>query len=489
MIRSPSATHRLIWLTTAALAGALVSPILSAPARAETPRAELGKRLRRFEIAWQKADGERRAAAVAPMTAAVRSFFTLQLQAAARHLDGAWFTVRSGEAPDPAERAAIATAVTATPLLADTTAETLSLAFEPLYQVERDVAAAPSRLRLSIVDGAGETRAQRQGDWAETGGMIQWQTGPLPAGDLTLVVEWLNEQDSIEITRIGLSRVERLRERLDALATAANTWPEATPPTVRATVAALLPLFKALADGRGQETDFPAARLLRFAEGLRAGAGLPADTIREAARSGDLWLTLSTGRGEVPVRLRAPADAAGPLPVLFLHHGAGGSENMFFDTCGAGRAAALGIERGWLVVAPRQGLFGLALDVEEMLDLLGDSFEIDTSRVFLVGHSMGAGQVAKQVGLHPETVAAAVALGGGAAAPTGEKAQRVPWLVAAGAADFGRPGAAALAKRLEAGGATVDFREYPDVEHMVIVQAALDDVFRFLDSVAGGGRP
>jgi len=488
MIPFPSATCRVSWLTAAALAGALVSPILSAPARAETPRAELGKRLRRFEIAWQKADGERRAAAVAPMTAAVRSFFTLQLQAAARQLDEAWYAVRSGEAPDPAERAAIATAVTATPLLADTTAETLSLAFEPLYQVERDVAAAPSRLRLSIVDGAGETRAQRQGDWAETGGMIQWQTGPLPAGDLTLVVEWLDEQESIEITRIGLSRVERLRERLDALATAANTWPEATPPTVRATVAALLPLFKALADGRGQETDFPAARLLRFAEGLRAGAGLPADTIREAARSGDLWLTLSTGRGEVPVRLRAPADAAGPLPVLFLHHGAGGSENMFFDTCGAGRAAALGIERGWLVVAPRQGLFGLALDVEEMLDLLGDSFEIDTSRVFLVGHSMGAGQVAKQVGLHPETVAAAVALGGGAAAPTGEKAQRVPWLVAAGAADFGRPGAAALAKRLEAAGATVDFREYPDVEHMVIVQAALDDVFRFLDTVAAG-RP
>ena len=488
MIRSPSATHRLIWLTTAALAGALVSPILSAPARAETPRAELGKRLRRFEIAWQKADGERRAAAVAPMTAAVRSFFTLQLQAAARHLDGAWYAVRPGDAPDPAERAAIATAVTATPLLADTTAETLSLAFEPLYEVERDVAAAPSRLRLSIVDGAGETRAQRQGDWAETGGMIQWQTGPLPAGDLTLVVEWLSGPQPIEIARIGLSRVERLRERLDALATAANTWPEATPPTVRATVAALHPLFKALADGRGQETDFPAARLLRFVEGLRAGAPLQADTIREAARSGDLWLTLSTGRGEVPVRLRAPADATGPLPVLFLHHGAGGSENMFFDTCGAGRAAALGIERGWLVVAPRQGLFGLALDVEEMLELLGDSFEIDSSRVFLVGHSMGAGQVAKQVGLHPETVAAAVALGGGAAAPAGEKAKQVPWLVAAGAADFGRPGAAALAKRLEAGGAAVDFREYPDVEHMVIVQAALDDVFRFLDSVAAGGR-
>ena len=489
MIPPPSSIRRVIGLTAAALAAALVSPTFSTPARAETPRAELGKRLRRFEIAWQEADAPRRAAAVEPMTAAVRSFFTLQLSAAASHLDEAWYTVRAQGAPEATERAAIATAVTATPVLADTTAETLAVTFATFYETEQDAAGgAPARLRLSILDGAGETLTERPSDWAEATGTIQWQTGPLPEGDLTLVVERLSEAPPIEIARIGLSRVERLRERLDALATASNTWFEATLPTVRATVAALLPLFKALADGRGQETDFPAARLLRFVEGLRAGTPLQADTIREAARNGDLWLTLSDGRGEVPVRLRAPADATGPLPVLFLHHGAGGSENMFFDTCGAGRAATLGVERGWLVVAPRQGLFGLPLDVAAMLDVLGDSFDIDRTRVFLVGHSMGAGQVAKQVGLHPEGVAAAVALGGGAAAPAGEKAKQVPWFVAAGAADFGRPGAAALAKRLEAAGATVDFRDYPDVEHMVIVQAALDDVFQFLDAVAAEPR-
>ena len=489
MIPPPSSIRRVIGLTAAALAAALLSPTFSTPARAETPRAELGKRLRRFEIAWQEADAPRRAAAVAPMTAAVRSFFTLKLSAAASHLDEAWFTVRSREAPETAERAAIATAVTATPLLADTTAETLAVAFAPFYETEQDAAGgAPGRLRLSILDGAGETLTERPSDWAEATGTIQWQTGPLPEGDLTLVVERLSEAPPIEIARIGLSRVERLIDRLEALKASGNDWPEGTPPTARATVAALLPLFDALAGGRGQETDFPAARLVRFAEAIRAGGAMPAGTIAAAARHADLWLTLSDGRGDVPVRLRAPADATGPLPVLFLHHGAGGSENMFFDTCGAGRAATLGVERGWLVVAPRQGLFGLPLDVAAMLDVLGDSFDIDRTRVFLVGHSMGAGQVAKQVGLHPEGVAAAVALGGGAAAPAGEKAKQVPWFVAAGAADFGRPGAAALAKRLEAAGATVDFRDYPAVEHMVIVQAALDDVFQFLDAVAAEPR-
>jgi hypothetical protein len=217
MIPPPSSIRRVIGLTAAALAAALVGPTFSTPARAETPRAELGKRLRRFEIAWQEADGERRAAAVGPMTAAVRSFFTLKLSAAASHLDEAWFTVRSREARKTAERVAIATAVTATPLLADTTAESLAVTFAPFYETEHDAAGvAPGRLRLSILDGAGETLADRPSDWAEATGTIQWQTGPLPEGDLTLVVERLSEAPPIEIARIGLSRVERLRDRLAA---------------------------------------------------------------------------------------------------------------------------------------------------------------------------------------------------------------------------------------------------------------------------------
>jgi len=491
MTPSPSSIRRVRWLAAAVLAAGVVGSVGATPARAETPRAELGKRLRRFEIAWQEADGERRAAAVAPMTAAVRSFFTLQLPAAARQLDEAWYAVRPDGAPGTAERTAIATAVTVTPLLADTTAETISVAFERFYEVADAVTAAgpdAAGLRLSIVDAAGETLAEHRGDLSEPDGRIEWQTGALPEGDHVLVVERVVDDETIEVARIGLSRVERLRQRLGAIEALTRSWPEGTPPTARATVTSLVSLLEALAASRGQETDYPAARMLIFAEKLVAAGATPATTIAAAARGADVWLTLSDGRGEVPVRLRAPPGAPGPLPVLLLHHGAGGSENMFFDTCGAGRAASLGIERGWLVVAPRQGLFGLALDVEGMLDGLGAFFDIDRERVFLVGHSMGASQVAKQAGLHPGKVAAAVAIGGGGQAPRGDAAQRIPWFVAAGAADFGRPGAAALAERLGAAGATVDYREYPDVEHMVIVQAALDDVFRFLDAAAAARR-
>lgn len=466
--------------------GAVVAATACLPVAAETPRAELGKRLRRFELAWQEADGPQRAAAVPPMTAAVRSFFSMALPDAARRLDEAWYVVR-GDAPGAAEREAVAVAVTVTPLLADTAADALSLTFAPCYDapVSGD---DDSSLRLVVENATGAVLAERLGPWSDAQGALSWACGGLPEGDHTLVVERVAGPRRHAVARIGISRARDLHARLDRITTAAETADDSTP-TVRATLDALAGLLAALADSDGQETDYPAARLLQCAEALAADGSAAA--IARAAVAGDLWLTLSDGRGGVPVRLRAPEALDGPLPVLVLFHGAGGSENMFFETCGAGRAVTLGRERGWLVVAPRQGLFGMSLDLPAMLDALEQSFPIDRSRVFLVGHSMGAGQVSRQVAAAPDAVAAAVALGGGAGAPVGEAARGVPWFVGAGEADFGRRGAEALATRLAAGGVRVEQREYPAVEHMVVVQAALDDVFAFLDRAAAdrGPRP
>lgn len=89
----------------------------------------------------------------------------------------------------------------------------------------------------------------------------------------------------------------------------------------------------------------------------------------------------------------------------------------------------------------------------------------------------------RQVSLHPQLIKAAVALGGGARLGDAEPLRPVRWFVGAGDADFGRSGAASLARSLEKSSVPVIYREYQNVEHMVIVQAALDDVFKFLDDV------
>jgi len=467
------------------VAGALVSLVAAAiPAPAQEVRAELGRRLARFETAWEEADPATRALAVKPMEEAVRCFFSLQLGTAARRLDEAWYAVRGGAAADDAERCAIARAIVVEPRLADSTAAGLRVGLPALY----DALPRPpgARIDLAIRAGAGGDVATTSRDW--TADEIDWDPGVLPEGDHTLAVTCLVGDRRIPCATRGFSRVDRLAERRTALEQAGSAWPADADATVRATVAQTADLLAALADGRQQETDYPAARLLRFAEALVAGNGAAAGTIAAAAREHDVWLALAHGSGKVPVRLRAPEAAAGPLPVLFLFHGAGGSENMFFETCGAGRAARLGLERGWLVVAPRQGVFGLGLDIDGMLEALAVHFPIDRTRVFLVGHSMGAVQTSRQVAKHPGLVAAAVGLGGGGTVSKDEAARRVPWFVAAGEHDFGKRGADALAKQLAAAGSTVTYREIPAVEHMVIVQAALDEVFSFLDGVAARGE-
>lgn len=461
----------------------MVAVSLAGLAAAETPRAELGKRLRRFERAWQGAAPAQRAAALVPMQAAVKSFFSLRPATAAAHLDDAWLAVLGHGTAAPPERRAIATAVTASPLFADTSCDTLTVTFTPLYALP-GADAQHARLRLAIEDAGGATLASRDGTWEEAIRSLTWTTGPLPAGDHRLVVEYGAGDARLVVARLGLSRAERLGERLAAIGDSAAETAAAMSPTGRATVAATATLLDNLAASRGQETDYPAARLLSFAEALLAAQDKPARAIAAEARRGDCWVNLCDGRSEVPVRLRAPPDTAGPMPVLFLLHGAGGSENMFFDVYGAGRAVELGVERGWLVVAPRQGFFGLPLGIEKMIDVLDEAFAIDRSLIFLVGHSMGAVQATKQTALHPRLVAAAAAIGGGGTAPAGEAARHVPWFVAAGAADFGRPAALALADKLRAHGNRVEERVIPDVEHMVVVQAALDDLFAFLDAVA-----
>lgn len=154
---------------------------------------------------------------------------------------------------------------------------------------------------------------------------------------------------------------------------------------------------------------------------------------------------------------------------------------MFFETYGAGRLVELATERGWLVVSPRQGLGGLGMSIDGMLDALEEYLPIDRERVMLVGHSMGAAQAIAQVSAHADQVRAVAALGGGGMPGKSLRSSNVRFYVAAGDRDFGLPRAKSLADTLRNLGCSVDFREFTNVEHMVIVQAALDEVFAFLD--------
>ncbi|MEZ5978749.1 MAG: hypothetical protein R3F34_11065 [Planctomycetota bacterium] len=117
----------------------------------------------------------------------------------------------------------------------------------------------------------------------------------------------------------------------------------------------------------------------------------------------------------------------------------------------------------------------------EIVDSLATFLPVDTSNVFVVGHSMGAGAAVGAASKTPERLRAVAALGGGGA--PSESCSVLPFFVAAGASDFGLGMSKGLAGRLrELGCEHVDEKVYPATEHLLVVQRALPDVFAFFDA-------
>jgi predicted esterase len=459
---------------------------------AQVERAELGKRLQRFELQWEQSPGEAQVASAQPMQEAVSSFFSLRLLRAAEKLDEAWWTARA-RTPSEAERAVLAHRVAVSTLILNTASLTLTIKLEPFYkpsvaienaEVDFFVTAAPTALptqRPARLEPIGPTT---RCSWADAVAGVTLDVAALPEGDYEIRTTVKLADETLELLPTGWSRIQDGPARLEKLRQATKERETEWSPWVRASLQDQARVMSSMLEGDAQEVDYPAHHWLVCCEKWVAQPENAAALIRETARERDVWLTVAEGRKKVALRVRAPeqVDWGKPVPVLFLFHGAGGSENMFFETYGAGGAVTAGLQRGWLVIATRQALTGLSLDAQQILNAVQPIFPIDQDQVYFLGHSMGAGQVATQVGLHPTLPRAVAAIGGGGRPRQIEAAAKIPWFVAAGSLDFGRSGAKSLSQSLQrAGGQRIVYREYPNVEHMVIVQAALGDAFEFFD--------
>ncbi len=463
-------------------------------------RYQLGKRLARFERGWQSATPERRKSCVEPMEQAVSSFFSLKLDAATRLLDIAFLKTQvfSPEVHD----AWIATNAWSmeieTPWI-DPNDARIRFRIKPAFSESGPnsgpytAASIPSetQLRLVLGDGGMGSLSLPMTDALE---WQEWQLNSLHPGDFSIQAHTQAMVGSVAVDMIAprLSVIPDLKNRLAKVELWYETHRRDRGTTRIATARSLAKQLLLTAKGNATEIDLPWSKWLRDWEVLGPG-GTSLEEWIASTEAESRWMTLSDGQRNQSVRLAIPQGGQGPWPVLIALHGAGGSENMFFETYGAGRLIELARNRSWLVVSPRQTLGGLAMNVPQILDALEEFLPIDRQRIGLVGHSMGAAQAIAQVSAHPDQVQAVVALGGGG--NLGERVdpsqrdllREIPFWVAAGDQDFGRRGAVKLANDLREIGATVEYRTYDNVEHMVIVQAALDDVFEFLDD-CGSGR-
>ncbi len=467
----------------AASVAALVATFATAPLAAQADRLDLGLRLRAFERAYEaQSDAKLRARAAKPLNDAVQAFFGMRLAEAARGIDAARRIVEGAE-DSLARRAADAVRVLPERLVLAAGAKSLPLRIDRTYSAPDGENAPLPELEVALHDASG--------------GEVGAFTGPLPESPFALPLRPLVDGDHRLTIRISVRRGDAALvaqshtlhvaaiadgdDRLDALETALDELPAGTKTTTTETIRGGLRLLRSLHDGRTTETTYPAAAMLRATERWMASARAGEDGIR--GLTGEHWLHVVAGRQTVPVRIHVPVDLPKDLrvPLVVAMHGAGGSENLFFDGYGDGKVVRLARERGFVVVAPRSGFLG-GPPLPALVDELARSLPIDPARVVVVGHSMGAGQAIAATAKDPQRYVAVAALGGGTALRANDALRSVAFFVGVGTEDFALAGARALAKsveRLEP--RLARSREYVGVEHLAIVQHALDDVFAFFD--------
>ena len=458
-----------------------VVAVWAAPAAADAERYELGRRLHDFEVVWdQHADDAAAKKRAAPLLdQALQQFFRRDLAAVARNVDAARHALESADPATPAVRWADALQIVPESRVVDASVADLTVTVKAFYKSDAE---SPKNASLRARIGNGKSIEAPIDSLPATLKVPIKDAPGSPSSDFKLTAEVMAEGKVLATKVVGVARVENLANRVAAVKKAAKEGP--SPPTTieQASFVLLASLLNDLADGKTLETDYPSSRLVFGGERLAKVT----EPYYIASRPGEFWLGIPTAKGPTTIRIRIPPklEEKKSVPVVFALHGMGGSENIYFDGYGNGIVPKLASERGWLVVAPRvSGLLemGPAPDVVAILDELSKRYAIDPKRVYLVGHSMGAAHVIDLAQQHPGRFAAVAALAGGGRVTKPEALNALPVFVGCGKLDLFLSGAKSLQKSLTDAKAAVTFKEYGDIEHIMIVREAADDVFKFFD--------
>jgi predicted peptidase len=191
-----------------------------------------------------------------------------------------------------------------------------------------------------------------------------------------------------------------------------------------------------------------------------------------------------------------------PLPLVIALHGLGGTEDGFFDNYQK-LPVQLAEQHGFLMAGilgyRSDGFYGSPLmsagdvaskrrteysenDVMEVLRLMKTHYKVDESRIYLLGHSMGAIGAWYLGAAHPDIWAAIVPFAGAGSAATVEKMKGIPQFVVHGDADntVNVNGSRTMVAAMKKAGMDVTYIEVPGGSHTDIVVPNLPKAFEFM---------
>lgn len=205
-------------------------------------------------------------------------------------------------------------------------------------------------------------------------------------------------------------------------------------------------------------------------------------------RPGDIWRPIISSKAKyapIPCRVYLPPtleDSASGSPLVIALHGAGGDENMFMDGYGNGEIKRLADEHGFVVASPStSSLMIQGAAISDLIDQLSEDFKIDKTRIYVIGHSMGAGLASSAA--QRADIAAVVCIAGGNFSAV-KDSQVCPTLVLGAQFDALVP-AAQLEKNAanaKASGQSIEYRLAENQGHTLVVSARLRESVEWLIS-------
>jgi predicted peptidase len=130
-------------------------------------------------------------------------------------------------------------------------------------------------------------------------------------------------------------------------------------------------------------------------------------------------------------------------------------------------------------------------DVMRVLQLVKEQYKIDDSRIYLIGHSMGAIGTWKLAPKYPDLFAAIATFAGSGNPATLERIKQVPEFVVHGDADatVNVQGSRAMVAKATELGIELKYVEVPGGTHGNILAPNFAAMFEFLNSHRKSGRP
>jgi poly(3-hydroxybutyrate) depolymerase len=356
----------------------------------------------------------------------------------------------------------------------------------------------PGELVKDLGSFTGVARDLRESPFA-----IELDVHDVADGTYVLGIDVLDAATKLGTATLTIALHQGLDEVVSRLASAADRAPEPLRPEI------LYPVDRIRNVNRGalELRTFDPDRDLAAAQAVAATAAAAKDPF--SGRTGDFrrHYLLETAKEILPYRMYVPSSYTGSkkYPLIVALHGLGGTEDAFFDNYGR-TLPPLAEQHGYIVAGVLgyrvDGSYGWGVgnppadpvarrtqdlseqDVMQVLARVRQQYAIDDSRIYLMGHSMGAIGTWKILAKYPDVWAAAATFAGTGTPATVERFKHIPEFVVHGDNDatVAVTGSRTMVARMKELGVEHTYVEVPGGTHSDVVAPNIPGAIAFFDA-------